>query len=169
MSRHRVEEGQDIIDSRDVLARIEELTEELTPPEIECTCADERDDDDRPKVPLTATCGTCGFSWCERCEPCPSARTPCEYQHDEDAREELAKLRALADECEGYGDWKYGETLIADHYFETYARDLAEDIGAVGKDLPWPACHIDWDAACDALKQDYMSVEYGSTTYWMRV
>lgn len=86
----------------------------------------------------------------------------------EDDEDELNKLLALEEEASGCADWQYGEALIADHYFMEYAQDLAEDIGAINKDAAWPACHIDWDAAADALKADYTSVEYGSTTYWIR-
>lgn len=48
-----------------------------------------------------------------------------------DAVDELKVLKALESEAEGYsGDWQYGATLIRDSYFEDYARELAEDIGA---------------------------------------
>lgn len=81
--------------------------------------------------------------------------------------EELAALKALEQEC-NYGDWKYGAQLIRDDKFEDHARELAEDIGAIGRDDPWPTNHIDWDAACDALKMDYSSVDFDGTTYWVR-
>lgn len=116
-STDRVYEGADILDSRDIIAKIEELESLL-----------EDDPDD----------------------------------------EELKNLRALAEESSGSPDWPYGETLIADSYFEQYAQELAEDIGAVQKDATWPNQYIDWEAAADALKQDYMSVAYGETEYWIR-
>ena len=55
-----------------------------------------------------------------------------------------------------------------DSYFEQYAQELAEDIGAVQKEATWPNQYIDWEAAADALKQDYMRVTYGETEYWIR-
>lgn len=99
-----------------------------------------------------------------------------EYLDDEPAtddnaeeREELASLRKLAGEAEGYADdWKYGAQLIRDSYFVDYAQELAEDIGALPRDAAWPACHIDWDAAARALQQDYTSVDFGGVTYWVR-
>jgi len=121
-----VYEGADIIDSRDVIERIEEL-ESL---EADAT-------DDEPML-------------------------------EEDA-EELKRLRALAEDLEGYcSDWRHGETLIADAYFATYAEELASDIGAIDRNARWPLNHIDWNAAADELKQDYTSAEYGQTTYWAR-
>lgn len=58
--------------------------------------------------------------------------------------------------------------MIPDDDFEEYAQELAEDIGAVQKDVAWPACHIDWEEAADALKQDYTSVTVDDTLYWFR-
>ena len=118
-STDRVYEGNDLLDSRDIIAKIRDL-------EID------------------------------------------EESLDEDDREELKNLRALAEEGESSPDWSYGETLISDSYFETYARDLASDIGAVSDDSKWPATCIDWTRAAEELQQDYMSVTYGATTYWIR-
>lgn len=44
-----------------------------------------------------------------------------------DEAAELKALTDLASECEGYLDWTYGETLIAEHAFVAYAEQLAED------------------------------------------
>lgn len=117
----KVYEGADVMDSRDVIERIEELEAE-------------KEAEDFP----------------------------------EDDAEELAKLLKLRDEAEGSPDWEYGETLVADSYFKEYAEQLAEDIGAVNQDATWPNNFIDWDAAAEALKQDYMSVTFGETEYWIR-
>jgi hypothetical protein len=86
----------------------------------------------------------------------------------EDA-EGLAKLEAFADEAESYvSDWKYGEVFISDDYFEDYARELAEDIGAIDRNAEWPLQYVDWEAAADALKQDYTEIEFDGVTYWAR-
>lgn len=86
----------------------------------------------------------------------------------EDA-EELAALLKLQEEAEGYvEDWKYGATLIRDSYFEQYAEELAEEIGAVSQNVSWPNNHIDWKAAAEELKQDYTSVDFDGVEYWVR-
>lgn len=77
------------------------------------------------------------------------------------------ELKDLVEEAEGYGDWKYGETMILDSYFEDYARELADDIGAV-KGEGWPNHCIDWKQAADELKMDYTSVSFGDYEYWIR-
>lgn len=61
-----------------------------------------------------------------------------------------------------------GVTLIRDSYFESYARELAEDIGAIKSDLGWPYDYIDWERAADALKQDYSSIDFDGVEYWVR-
>lgn len=86
-----------------------------------------------------------------------------------DEYEELIALRALANEAAGYvADWDCGATLIRDSYFEDYARELAEDIGAINHDASWPNNHIDWEAAADALKMDYTAVDFDGVMYWVR-
>ncbi len=119
-----ISNGDDIIDSREVIARIREL-EEL------------QDDEDS--------------------------------EMEEEDSDELAILLELAEEASGYApDWEYGEALIRDSYFETYARELADDIGAISKDAGWPMAHIDWEAAAEALQQDYTEIDFGGVSYWVR-
>lgn len=140
-TQDRTEPGTDIIDLCDVTERVDELREA-------------RDDYDGG--------------------PASDERAAAWGMAYPDEAAELAALETLLDELRGYGgdhqwngDW-YPGSLIADEYFETYARELAEDIGAVPRDLGWPACHIDWAAAADALKEDYSQVDYGGVTYWYR-
>lgn len=84
-------------------------------------------------------------------------------------REELALLRDIASDGESATDWQYGETFIPDADFEDYARELAEDIGAIrSSDYSWPASHIDWTAAADALRMDYTSYTFDGIEYLAR-
>lgn len=135
MKTEEITTSDDIIDSRDVIARMGYLRS---------FCEDE---DGEILTPETA---------------------PEDHANIEEI-EEYAKLQALCDEAEDYAsDWKYGATLIRDSHFEDYARELAEDTGAVSRDAQWPLQHIDWTAAADELKQDYTSVEFDGVTYWVR-
>ena len=121
-----IDNSLDVIDSRDVIARIEELESELCP-------SDESDGTDNAE------------------------------------REELATLVALADEASGYAaDWQYGETLIRDSYFEEYAQELAEDVGAIDSNATWPNNCIDWERATRELQMDYSAVDFDGVTYWIR-
>lgn len=132
-----VDNSKDLLDSRDVIARIAELETER---------ADIEGDEE-----LSA-----------------GARADLLDAFDCDWGDELSALRALADEAASSPDWPYGETLIRDSYFKAYAEELAEDIGAIGRDAQWPLSYIDWNAAADALKGDYTSVDFDGVTYWIR-
>lgn len=82
-------------------------------------------------------------------------------------QDELDKLEEFKSDV-GSGEWKYGMTFISDFYFEDYAKQLAEDIGAIKDDAGWPSQYIDWSAAADALKMDYSSVELDGKEFWYR-
>ena len=125
------DENSDIIDTREIIERIEEIEAEL---------------DDIPADGTNA---------------------------DSDERAELvderAELRDFADELRSYAvDFDYGATVIRDSYFEDYARELAESIGAISEGAEWPLRHIDWAAAAEELQQDYSAVEWRGVTFWVR-
>lgn len=149
-----VSSNDDIIDSRDVVAavdeyeadraaleeRIEEIDNELT----------ELDDDSDERADLNE----------ERAGCCDELA---------ELEENNAGLLAFAKDFEGYAaDYRYGEAAINDDYFEEYAQQLAADIGAIDRDANWPLSHIDWTAAADALKQDYTAIEFQEQTFWVR-
>ena len=93
-----------------------------------------------------------------------------EGTEDEDEQVESAKLKALAEEAEGYcEDWRHGATLINESYFTEYAEQLASDIGDYNPNkVQWPYNHIDWEEAADELKQDYTQVDFDGITYFVR-
>ena len=139
--------SQDIIDSRNVIDRIDHLDSEL------------RD----------AYEGSGGKRKKKKFEEWVNDTAEDDRHTLQDAAKELKALKSLQDEAEGYcSDWKYGAALIRESYFEDYARELAEDIGAVPKDLSWPCCHIDWEAVTEALKQDYTTVDFDGVDYYVR-
>jgi hypothetical protein len=140
----RITNSDDVIDSRDIIDRIAELEADLLDAH-------------------EASASTLALAeWLEEI----AADTTATLQ---DAAIEYIPLKALADEGENYSpDWTYGATLIRDSYFEQYAEELADDIGAVDRNVGWPNSFIDWEAAADALKQDYTSVDFDGVTYWVR-
>lgn len=88
---------------------------------------------------------------------------------DPDDVEELRILKDLQEQAEGYGDWRCGETLIRESYFETYAQQLAEECGMVNDDATWPNDCIDWEAAARELRMDYSAVDFDGETYLVRI
>lgn len=89
---------------------------------------------------------------------------------DEDERERYEALCALERDLGGdLGRYADNEpTAIPEDEFVNYAQELAEDTGAIQRNASWPNNHIDWDAAADALKQDYTSFDFEGTTYLVR-
>ena len=85
----------------------------------------------------------------------------------DEEREECAALCDLRIDIERiYGRGNYDVTLILDSDFEEYAVELAEDMHSAGSS-EWPFAHVDWTAAADALKDDYVRMTLGSDTYWI--
>jgi len=80
---------------------------------------------------------------------------------------ELKALRRLKEETEWAG-WEYGIGFIPVDDFEDYAREFAEDIGAISSDACWPTCCINWEWAADELAQDYSVVQFQGTGYYYR-
>ena len=92
-----------------------------------------------------------------------------EDSDDLDEQLERAQLVELANVLSDYAeDYKYGATVVADSYFEEYARQLAEDCGMIDRDVSWPQTCIDWAQAARELQSDYTAIEWMGLTYWTR-
>lgn len=63
-------------------------------------------------------------------------------------------------------DYDEGAQLINDDYFTKYAEELAYEVSEIPS--AWPSNCINWDAAAQALQQDYMEVELGGNIFWVR-
>ena len=62
-------------------------------------------------------------------------------------------------------DWKYGAQLIHEDYFETAMDEMLEDCGDIPRDLPsYLTITVDYDA----LKQDYTAIDFDGQTYYIR-
>jgi hypothetical protein len=148
--------SQDIIDSRDVMARIKELDEERESLANAFVVAQDALYDPSKSEEVS-----------EHKEAITDAQTELE-DWDEENGEELKNLKALTEEGEGYGDWQHGATLIRDSYFEDYAKQTAEDLGLISSETQWPATCIDWEKAAKELKQDYTCVDFAGEDYYIR-
>lgn len=145
--RNSISNTDDTLDSRDVIARIEALEE------IKTELEERRDEANESESPAAME----------------ATETELADWLDGGEGQELKALKALAGEAEGYAaDWQYGEQLIRDSYFETFAEELADDYGLVPKDAAWPMTCIDWSEAARQLRQDYTSVDFDGITYWVR-
>lgn len=139
----------DVLDVRDIIARVEELEQERD------TFVDERAGDD-PSADMRTTY---------------NERWATEYESE---AAELAELTAFLGELCGRGgdeqwrgDW-YPVTLVRDTYFCEFAQDEAWSLDLIKPNTAWPYNCIDWDEAARDLQQNYSAIEYDGVTYWYR-
>lgn len=147
MTRRTLSNYDDIIDGREILERIEELESEAG------------------ACPMCDGSGRNISAACVICEG--SGEVP---NLDENEQTELKTLQAFAEEVDSVGgdSCRDGATLIRDSYFEFYAQELAEDIGAIDHDATWPNNCIDWEYAARELQYDYSTVDFDGVNYWVR-
>ena len=130
----------DVIDSRDIIARIEELESEL-------------------EAVLD------GYQDAQDCIKNNGSQEALEAMPE---LEELATLQKLAEEGEQYADdWRHGATLINVEYFTEYCEELVKDIGDLPADTP-DYLVIDWEATADNLKEDYTEIDFDGTPFYVR-
>ncbi len=168
MKTEEIKNTENVIDSRDIIARVEYLRGELDSLCESVTEAENDEDRETAKEALAEWLG------------CEVSALPDEmsvfrnmrksgYEGGSDEAQELAILENVAEQGEDVGgDWPHGEALIRDSYFTEYAQELADDIGAINRDAQWPCCHIDWDAAAEALKMDYSTIDFDGVEYYIR-
>lgn len=154
-----ISNSNDIIDSRDVIDRIDELVDERGDLESDVESAQEELD--------AATLEKPDIIHDDLIAAVEAAQEALANWIDENG-DELKALEDLASEGEGCGDWKHGETLIREEHFEDYAQQLAEDIGAVKGSESWPLNCIDWEKAARELRYVYSAVDFDGVTYLIR-
>lgn len=79
----------------------------------------------------------------------------------------LSELAGYGGDEKFEGDW-YPVELIADSYFQEYTQNLAEDCGMVDTNARWPMNCIDWEQAARELQMYYSGIEIRGFTYWYR-
>ena len=166
--RNRDLRGDDVIDSRDVIKRLDELESDLA--DRESDLADRESDLADRESDLAAEAAL---------EAAKEARDAAKEARDAakealeafktDQQDELVALRALvAEASQCTDDWEHGATLIRERHFVKYAEQLADDIGAIDLNHKWPLNHIDWEAAAEELQGDYCEVDFDGETYFVR-
>lgn len=137
-----LDNSQDVLDLRDIIARVEELESER----------DAFMDDQEERDTLQQA------EWA--------------LVDEDAAAELALLSALLADVCGNGGDehWRgdwYPVTLIRDSYFQDYAQELVADCGYISPDLPsW--VEIDWAATARNVRTDYTPTEFDGITYWYR-
>lgn len=90
-----------------------------------------------------------------------------------DKGKELIALKNLQEQAEDSPDWEYGETLINESYFTDYIKELIAACYDLPKELnsgnwPWRHVKIDYEAAANEAKTDYMEVDFDGVTFLIR-
>lgn len=138
--------NDDMIDSRNILARLRYLDGELETAReerienFEAENSREVTDDEREKF---------------------ENETPPEWEH----AEEHKSLSEIIEEI-GETAAHYGVTLVNDSHFEDYAEDYARDVCGMSGSEKWPFNHIDWEKAANELQSDYTQIEIDGQTFW---
>lgn len=147
MFDHKFDGTDDYIDSRDIVEKIDELTNEFI-----AATEDGVDPDE----------------WIDPRDCQMSADDWKLGLNDEDA-ELLAALIAFREEEDGnYGDsFEDGITFIHETYFTEAMKQLCEDIGYLPEGTPdWLV--IDWEETADNLRADYRESTFQGREYWAR-
>lgn len=150
----------DVIDSRDVVERIEEL-------ELERSDLVEAVNDANEKKIRLAGLSEAKLAHAEAVEDYDSAKGSLKIW-DEDYAAELQILKSLAEEGSNASpDWGHGEALIRESYWVDYVQELCEDIGDIPKNLPHYIV-IDWEKTAENIAYDYSQVNFWGVTYYIR-
>lgn len=91
----------------------------------------------------------------------------------EERQEDMDLIRSVISEIELHGERKCGDgegiSMIADEYFEKYAKGLAYETGLVDPLPRWLYNSIDWSQAAQRLQTKiYTSVGIEGQTFWYR-
>lgn len=160
--------SDDLIDSRDIIARIEELEgergnlEELREAVEEAQSDLDGLDDDASEEDREEA----AEALADAVKELQDAEAWAE-QNPDDA-EELATLKAVADEGESYAnDWTHGATLIRESHWVEYVEEMLKDIGDLPQDIPGYIA-IDWEKTADNIRVDYTEIDFEGVTYLVR-
>ena len=158
MTTTNISNSDDVIDSRDIIARLEELTEDRD--------ALQEDINDKQQELANLNADADNDERTEALDALDEARSNLDNWED---KQEFEILSKVAEQGEGYGDWSYGETLINEDYFEKYCIELVKDMGGMPKDIPsYIENNINWEGVAEDLKADYTEIDFDGTSYFMR-
>lgn len=156
-----ISNSDDVIDSRDVIARIEEL-------ESDRDALQSALDDAKEALANLPPGAARAALRVDAKDAINNAQEELDAWQDSDDARELKALEALQDEAQGYcPDWRHGAALIRESYWISYCQEMLEDIGDIPRDLPGYIV-IDWDATADNIRADYTKVDFDGVPYLIR-
>jgi hypothetical protein len=163
--------GDSLLDSRDLIARYDELKDEYDSL-VEALEESKTDFEDFLKVAdeeLTEK----DEDFEEKCLSFNEIIQDAHNALNEFDKDELDLLAEIVEQGEYSPDWSYGEVLIHENHFTDYIEELVNDCYDMPKEFtkgkwPWDHVSIDWEGAADEAKSDYLEIDAGGETYLIR-
>jgi hypothetical protein len=152
----------DLIDSRDIIARFEELQDELDNlKEIVNDIAQQIEDAESEELKQDLS------------KDLNFATSDITTWNEENLHEYQMLENICKEGADNASDWIHGETLIREDYFVDYTEDLINDCYELPKGIDsgeWPFRHMkmNYEDAADEMKYDYTTIEIDGSDYYIR-
>lgn len=164
--------GDETINSRDIIAREEELTEDRNNL-VELIEAAEEDYDAFIKENGLTDYNEDGVRSLQELQEEVNGTKSDLAMFNTEYEDDLELLQDIISQGEDSPDWSYGETLIHEKYFIAYIEELIHDCYEMPKEFnegKWPFNHLnfDFEGAAEEAKSDYSTIEAGGETYYIR-
>lgn len=142
---NEIDYSSDIIDSRDLYNRLEELREISQAVDDAQEELDSSEDENKEDLVAALDSATDAYN---------------------DIKDELKELEIAESEI---SEFSGGNTLISEQHFEDYCREMLEDCGDIPKGLPdYIKNNIDWSGVASDLKHDYSEITLQGNTFYYR-
>jgi len=176
--KNTFELGDELIDSRDVISRLEELEDELG--DLTLELEDTRSELSMAKAKRISLHMRSSASESEKealDELIEKLENEVDYAefflNDWENKDEYDDLISLSKQGENSSDWSYGETLILETYFTQYIKELISDCYEFPEELdrnqwPWRHLKMNWEDAAEEALVDYSEICVGRYTYLIR-
>ncbi len=168
MITEEIDWNDEIINSKDILARHEELTSEAESLQFNI-------DDllDEIKEIEGGNISTHDLYRLEKLNELLETAKEELSNFDAEHEEEFLYLEEAIEGGENSPDWIHGESLISEDYFEDYISDQINDCYEMPAEFEsgkWPWCHLsmDWYSAAEDAKGDYNEIQIAGNTFYIK-
>jgi hypothetical protein len=167
--------GDNTIDSRDIIAKHEELQDEFDSLVEDLNNAKEDFEDFLKLADEELKEDNEDFEY--RCKSFRDAIEDAQESLDQFNqsfdKDELDTLTEIISQGEDSSDWSHGETLIKESYFTQYIEELVNDCYEMPSEFtdgkwPWTHMSMNWEEAADEAKADYNEICVDGETYLIR-
>lgn len=155
-----VDNSDDVINTRDIEKKIDDLMEEIDDLQKEI-------DEIKEKIEFNEDCPE-DEKYSDKDIDDFNSEIKSKMEIQDDLRNELEPLNDFKSELEGYCDWYGGDTLVRDSYIDKFIRQEIEETNSNLFDSIPSWLEIDWESTIDNLKGDFTCGDWDGITYWVR-